>query len=93
MITHHSAIIRWLPISEDNSNGAIMGYILVFFSPILNKTIEYNMSAKASDTEFLHELTMLAPNTSYHFHMYGYNINGKGVLSDVIKFTTKGKTT
>ncbi len=90
MTTHYSALINWLPISEEDSNGAIIGYKIILMSGH-NKTKEFNITARASDTEFSYVLQTLAPNTTYRFQVYGYNINGDGPESDLFYFTTKGK--
>ncbi|XP_028415638.1 uncharacterized protein LOC114539003 [Dendronephthya gigantea] len=88
MVTHHSAVINWLAISDEDSNGAILGYKIILI-PGINKTVEFNESAKASDTEFKHVLEMLTSNTTYRFQIYGYNINGDGPKSESVIFTTK----
>lgn len=92
MVTHHSAAINWLPISDKDSNGAILGYKIILI-PGNNKTIHFNMTATASDTKFEYVLQMLSSNTTYLFQIYGYNIHGEGPKSESVKFTTKGKKT
>ena len=56
-----------------------------------NETMESNMTARASDTEFNYVVEKLSPNTTYRFRVYGYNINGNGPESELHHFTTKGK--
>ena len=90
MVTAHSANINWLPISEDDSNGAILGYKIILMSGH-NNTMEFNVTAQASDSDFSFPFSMLKPNTTYRFYMYGYNINGDGPESGLLYFTTKGK--
>jgi hypothetical protein len=91
MVTHHSAVINWYPISDEDSNGAIIGYKIILMPAHDNKTADLDITARASDTEFSYVLQMLAPNTTYQFYVYGYNINGDGPKSEIFFFTTKGK--
>jgi hypothetical protein len=90
MVTTQSAYINWLPISEENSNGAILGYKIILTSGH-NNTMDFDIATEASDNEFSYQLNMLAPNTTYRFYVYGYNINGDGPESELSYFTTKGK--
>lgn len=90
MVTHHSAVISWKAIPEEDSNGAILGYNIIFISDY-NETVESNITARASDIAFDHVVQNLSPNTTYRFLVYGYNINGDSPQSELFYFTTKGE--
>lgn len=90
MITHHSALMNWLPISSEDSNGAIIGYKIVLVAAE-NTTLHIHVTSSASQIEFAHVLAKLASNTTYRLRMRGYNVNGDGPESPLIYFKTKGK--
>ena len=85
-VTRTSGVLSWkkVPDSEE-SYGIISGYMI-----FINSEDEHSRNLTVSRNESEIQLRDLHSGTSYNLTIIGFNSFGKGMISDIIEFKTRG---
>ncbi|XP_073807588.1 uncharacterized protein isoform X4 [Danio rerio] len=83
-ITQHSAVITWIPLSEEDLYGFLSGYYLYYWNTEdINET-----SIKVDPSINSYELLNLQSSSAYSVQLCAFTVAGEGERSDVKHFVT-----